>query len=105
MNTYNFLKFCGYPKTAFFLGGDLMAKSNYIHIRVTEEQKYKIKQEAEKYNLSITEYVLQSINNITVYNNLLNYLKDKIQYYSSINNIELASVYLDLFFKLQNNNL
>ena len=75
-------------------------KSNYIHIRVTEEQKYKIKQEAEKYNLSITEYVLLSINNLTNYYNLVDYLKEKIKYYSSINNLELVNVYLDLYLYL-----
>ena len=84
-------------------------KSNNIHIRVTEKQKYKIKQEAEKYNLSITEYVLLSINNLTNYYNLVDYLKynlvdylkEKIKYYSSINDLELVNVYLDLLFELQ----
>jgi len=80
-------------------------KSNYIHIRVTEEQKYKIKQEAEKYNLSITEYVLLSINNLTNYYNLVDYLKEKIKYYSSINNLELVNVYLDLYFHVSRETL
>lgn len=78
-----------------------MAKSNYIHIRVSDEQKHNIKLKAEEYNLSITEYVLLSINNLTVYYNLVDYIKEKIEYYSSINNLELVNIYLDLLFKLQ----
>lgn len=76
-------------------------KSNYIHIRVSEEQKQKIKQNAEKYNLSITEYVLQSINNMTEYNNLVNYVRDKIIYYYSVNNIEFLNAYIDIFMKMK----
>jgi len=77
------------------------AKNNYIHIRVSDEQKRNIQKIAEKQNKSITEYVLQSIDNMTEYDNLVNYVKEKILYYNSVNNIEFLNAYLDIFMKMK----
>lgn len=77
-----------------------MAKSNYIQIRVSDEQKTNIQINASKNNQTITEYIMAAVESEISYDSLVNYIKDKITYYNSVNRLGLANVYQDLLIKI-----
>jgi len=75
-------------------------KSNYIYLRVTDKQKNNIKKTAELQNKTMSEYILNAIDFMSSYNNLINYVNQKITYYKTINKPEIVEIYLDVLMKL-----
>ena len=84
----------------FIMNKKQNTKSNYIYLRVTDKQKNNIKKTAELQNKTMSEYILNAIDFMSSYNNLINYVNQKITYYKTINKPEIVEIYLDVLMKL-----